>query len=815
MSGTEGGIISSTDLTSFDSNVLLESTKHGHHITALIGIPMGTVTSESESESESGSDDSYVGGYVSGCKDATIRLFDGNHKLVRTLTGHEKAVTSLSWLNVSKHNHILISGSWDGTAKLWDIYNGQCLATMDGHENTVSVQGLPPTTDNNGNIHAMGRFVTGSAGIATGNVITDHKIRLYQVTLPNTDHIHTLSVTLTKTIPNDHDGPIRGLAFDAITAMILSSSNDGTVHVRDSYSGQSVLTLRTAPLQSNQQQQQQQPPMLLDVTSLPAGAGKIAACSEDGNVFLWDTSNTNKNNHQQTHTPQIIPHPNCVWKIEALPNGDLVTACHDGIIRIFTLDEHRVASPQDIAIFHDAVIDARSKTSSGPTQEEIANLPRWEDQTNHSGKSEGQVQVFSKGNKAIAAQWSATSQTWIEVGEVTGSNDSTGTINGVQFDHVFPIEIDVAGGGVQNLQIGYNNGENPFTTAQTFIDQHMLDQNYLSQIADYIRQRTGESSIPTLGGATHPAGAANNASAARGGVSPMDVDISPPSYQELPMVGYKSFESGADTKTLKKIMDKIRQFNADILNDNDNNILSSDETDMLDNLCMTLGATSRYHASSISTAELKVIHNMVTGWSSAHAFPALDLARLAVLHPDATKSSRSAFWAGIIKATLDKCEVVNEEGVTNPSVAIPMLSFRLFANCFRGGSGSLNAVGSQLSHVLKCAETFSLATNKNIRLAVSTVLLNATSYLKHVPGTCADLHVDSVLSPAGKILGSGLYETEATVRVLVALGTVLLANDKFLKRAKELNMASMFQNDSSQHGAKASAVAKEILMILE
>merc|ERR1740124_2137832 len=131
---------------------------------------------------------------------------------------------------------------------------------------------------------------------------------------------------------------------------------------------------------------------------------------------------------------------------------------------------------------------------------------------------------------------------------------------------------------------------------------------------------------------------------------------------------------------------------------------------------MTLGATSRYHASSISTAELKVIHNMVTGWSSSHAFPALDLARLAVLHPDATKSSRSAFWAGIIKATLDKCE-----GVNNPSVAIPMLSFRLFANCFRGGSGSLNAVGSQLSHVLKCAETFSLATNKNIRLAVSTV----------------------------------------------------------------------------------------------
>jgi len=61
------------------------------------------------------------------------------------------------------------------------------------------------------------------------------------------------------------------------------------------------------------------------------------------------------------------------------------------------------------------------------------------------------------------------------------------------------------------LQIGYNNGDNPFTTAQTFIDQHMLDQNYLSQIADYIRQRTGEGSVPTLGHTSTHAGNANAA----------------------------------------------------------------------------------------------------------------------------------------------------------------------------------------------------------------------------------------------------------------------------------------------------------------
>lgn len=307
ISDSEGGIISSTNLTSFDSKILPETAKHGHHITGLIGIPLPIDTDDSRS---------CVDRYVSGCKDATIQMFDGSHKLVRTLKGHNKTVTSLSWLRFSKRSNILISGIWDGTAKLWDISNRKCLTTMDGHENTVSVQGLPPTADANDNIDSMGRFVTGSAGIAAKNLITGHKIRLYKVTL-TTDNTLSLTTTLANTTPNDHTGPIRSLAFDTVTAMILSFSDDRTVKVRDSHSGECVLVLRTAPLHSNQQ-----PPMILDVISL--GPGKIVACSEDRNAFLWDILN-NKDD-DQTQSPQIISHPNCVWKVEALPNGDLVTA---------------------------------------------------------------------------------------------------------------------------------------------------------------------------------------------------------------------------------------------------------------------------------------------------------------------------------------------------------------------------------------------------------------------------------------------------------------------------------------------------------
>lgn len=37
----------------------------------------------------------------------------------------------------------LVSGSWDGTAKIWDTTTGECKATLEGHAHGVSVLTLP------------------------------------------------------------------------------------------------------------------------------------------------------------------------------------------------------------------------------------------------------------------------------------------------------------------------------------------------------------------------------------------------------------------------------------------------------------------------------------------------------------------------------------------------------------------------------------------------------------------------------------------------------------------------------------------------
>eukprot|EP01032_Pedospumella_encystans_P033667 gene33667-38047_t len=75
---------------------------------------------------------------ISGCQDSKIRIFTFDGVLQHTLTGHGKGVISFSWTL----NGQLISGSWDGSAKIWDLAALACVMTLGPHENGVQVLGL-------------------------------------------------------------------------------------------------------------------------------------------------------------------------------------------------------------------------------------------------------------------------------------------------------------------------------------------------------------------------------------------------------------------------------------------------------------------------------------------------------------------------------------------------------------------------------------------------------------------------------------------------------------------------------------------------
>mmetsp|Transcript_20505 Transcript_20505/g.45637 ORF Transcript_20505/g.45637 Transcript_20505/m.45637 type:complete len:398 (+) Transcript_20505:103-1296(+) len=395
---------------------------------------------------------------------------------------------------------MLVSGSWDGTARIWNVATGTCLATLDNHENGVSVVGLPPpppavpigndggaTTIAESPSSLRGRLATTSAGVAANNTIRNHRVRLWDIVLPTPSSPVASSVICRRTVSNDHDGPIRAVDYDPETHVIVTASNDGTVKVRDGDTAECIATLTHPAMVRGVGGggQQQQPPLLLDVAVL--GGGKYAATAEDGTVVIWSsthgsgtTAGSSAAEAAAVTEPQVLEQPGSVWTIIPLPNGDVATGCQDGTVRIYTLSDDRKANADDIAALADVVAATKTKTSGGPSAEEVAVLPKWELAALNQGRSDQQIQMFNKGGIAIAAQWSATSGTWIEVGEATGTNENAGEIDGVSYDHVFPIEIDAVGGGVRSLKIGYNNGENPFVVAQKFIDDNELPQYHLA-----------------------------------------------------------------------------------------------------------------------------------------------------------------------------------------------------------------------------------------------------------------------------------------------------------------------------------------------
>ena len=85
--------------------------------------------------------------FFSGGKDKKIFQFDRHGSPIGLFEGHTNAVNCLRILD---DEHI-ISGSWDATAKIWNIESKQCVGTLAGHEHAVSILVLQD-----------GRIITGS-----------------------------------------------------------------------------------------------------------------------------------------------------------------------------------------------------------------------------------------------------------------------------------------------------------------------------------------------------------------------------------------------------------------------------------------------------------------------------------------------------------------------------------------------------------------------------------------------------------------------------------------------------------------------------
>lgn len=121
----------------------------------------------------------------------------------------------------------------------------------------------------------------------------------------------------------------------------------------------------------------------------PDGEVGSVTCAEDGSVVVW----------KGTEMLQSLLHPCCVWDVCVVSRGngeapDIVTAGHDGSIRVFSCDHSLASSAVAVVVqdnFQQEVEAALRARRRGPSGEEIAKYPAWEDRAAMAGSSEGQV----------------------------------------------------------------------------------------------------------------------------------------------------------------------------------------------------------------------------------------------------------------------------------------------------------------------------------------------------------------------------------------------------------------------------------------
>jgi phospholipase A-2-activating protein len=372
---------------------------------------------------------------------------------------------------------------------------------------------------------------------------------------------------------------------------------------------------------------------------------------------------------------------------------------------------------------------------------------------------------------------------WIEIGEVTGSAGSSdgGQLNGVSYDHIIPVEIETPG-GLRELKLGYNETESHFSAAQRFIDENVLDQGYIRQIADFIAARTGKASQPTFDlttpSSSHPSPTpASSAAPVR--------QPQPPQFKSFPSPLYFLFDDVPSMSQLRKLVNKVMEFN-DSLSEASLK-LSPLELESLDELVRLVGETSYYHSSVIAPSHLTGLVKMVQSWDEDKLlFPAFDLLRMVCLHPSgASTLSSSKHLPLVIKRAVNLLAL---EASQPASVGTPhaLLSLRFLANLFKVQglrAASLTILLQEFSRgqLMDLLPAYLTAAKKTHRSASLLLLCNLlfSAFNRQVSQPLASQA--QAVGPFYPLLLLALrQETESLdsiLKGLTALGTVILSRD--------------------------------------
>ncbi|OTA04485.1 Doa1, WD protein required for ubiquitin-mediated proteolysis [Trichoderma parareesei] len=692
---------------------------------------------------------------VSGGKDTIIEVKSPNSLATdnaeRLLIGHAHNVCTL---DVSPKGTYLVSGGWDGQARVWNLSKWETELMLGGHEGMAvwSVVALDETT-----------VVTGCA---------DKSIRVFDLTQGKGGEVMPAATIYTPDVvralckvPKGHPSG----------ADIASASNDGTLRLWK-LNGQQVSELHGHES------------FVYSLASLPSG--ELVSSGEDRTVRIWKGS----------ECIQTITHPAIsVWTVAVnAETGDIITGASDGIARIFTRRLEAMADDATLKEFQDSV-----KASAIPQQQlggiNKEKLPGPEFLTSKAGTKEGQVQMIRESNGNVTAHtWSMAQQQWINVGTVVDAVGSTGKkveYNGQSYDYVFDVDIE---DGKPPLKLPYNLSENPYERATKFLNDNELPLSYLDNVANFITENTKGATLGKSGPSSGP-----DPYGTESRYRPGEESQSRPA-KVLPQKEYISISAAK----LDAILNKVSNVNKTMISSGRKDVaLNPGEESALLSVKAALESSK-----VIAVPELNVILKIVTEWPYSDRLAGLDLLRCVARFPIAAQ-----FKGPLGESLMDIATASSIPDDIPPNEHAAMMGARTLANLF-GSADGRSLMSSQADKAISFLERITGIKggepinkfNRNVLVAVATVAVNY-SVLVNKEKLLSPEQRRRLVAVLGAVL-KDQTDSETLYRALVALGTILSTSKD---EAKSLGVAAWVQgaaNKSSEERIKG--VATECLNLI-
>ena len=171
---------------------------------------------------------------------------------------------------------------------------------------------------------------------------------------------------------------------------------------------------------------------------------QIFTCGDDRCVKVWSETGDLQQN---------LPHPNTVWDgcINYL-NGDLLTACSDGFLRVFSSQKERWMSQEALEQYNNLceMANAQDEGNGDKQQVDINTLPSITEMASLKNIKDGEIRLFNNFGKAEAYCYKASENQWQLLGEVTGQNNAPqkkyypgdGVFKAGEYDYIFDVELE-------------------------------------------------------------------------------------------------------------------------------------------------------------------------------------------------------------------------------------------------------------------------------------------------------------------------------------------------------------------------------------